>query len=370
MLFALVMLALAAFAGAMLLYVSGFAAVVPVHLALASGAMPLIAGAMLHFVPVLTRSAPRGRGIRAIPWLMFFAGLIVFSSFVFPVSTAFVRDAAATLGIVGAAVLLWWIVRLSHRSLGGPHPGVYWYLAAMICLLLALTTVLLMHAWPTQYLALRRFHLHLNTLGFIGMTAVGTLQVLLPTTVGLADGRASQRLQQDLKWVLAGSLLIAVGAAWLRPLVWPGLLLWLVPLLRLAKAWLTLYQKAPTQWNGNATALAGALIGFVAVLVFGAGHASSTISTAHASVAYVFTFLLPLVTAAASYLLPLWLRPGPQTEWHIRARQRLARFSFIRVVLFISAGAITAWSGAGWGWIPAVAGLVMFAAQLPVLANR
>lgn len=343
------MLALAAFAGAMLFYVTAFAPVAPVHLALASGAMPLIAGAMLHFVPVLTRSAARGRVMRVVPWLMLFAGVLVFTSFVFPLPTVIMRNAAATLGMIGSATLVWWIVRLSRGSLGRPHPGVYWYLAAMICLLLGLITVLLMHAWPTQYLALRRFHLHINTLGFIGITAIGTLQVLLPTALNMPDARAGKRLHTDLKWVLAGSLLIAIGAAWFRPLVWPGLLLWLAPLLRLGVAWLALYKNAPEKWNENATGLAGALLGFVVVLAFGAGHASGAIPAASAGMAYLFTFLLPLVTGAASYLLPLWLKPGPQTEWHMHARKSLARFSLLRVLLFISAGAIVTWNGSSLG---------------------
>lgn len=370
MLFILVMLALAAFAGAMLFVASDFTAAVPVHLALASGAMPLIAGAMLHFAPVLTRSAPRSRAVHAIPWLMLAAGLLVFTSFLFPVPAVALRDGAAVLGIIGAASLAWWIVTLSRKSLGKPHPGVYWYLAALLCLLLGLITVLLMQHWPGHYPALRRFHLHLNTLGFIGITAVGTLQVLLPTAVGLPDENAGLRLRNDLKWVVAGTLLIAFGAAWLKLLVWPGLLLWLLPLLRLAAAWWALYRNPANKWNDNATAVAGALAGFVVMLALGALHSLGTIPVTHASVAFVFAFLLPLVTGAASYLLPLWLRPGMQTGWHAHARQTLARFSVMRVMLFISAGLITAGWGTTWGWMPAVAGLALFAVQLPVLAMR
>jgi hypothetical protein len=370
MLFILVMLALAAFAGAMLFVAADFSAAVPVHLALASGAMPLIAGAMVHFVPVLTRSAPRGRAVHAIPWLVLLAGMLVFTSFVFPVPAAGVRDAAATLGIVSAALLAWWIVRLSRKSLGRPHPGVYWYLAALLGLLLGLITVLLMHLWPEHYPALRRFHLHLNTLGFIGITAVGTLQVLLPTAVGLPDAKAALRLRNDLKWVIAGTLLIATGAAWQTQLVWPGLVMWFLPLLRLAAAWWALYRDPAKRWNDNATAIAGALLGFMVMLTLGAAHSIGSVPVAHASVAYVFAFLLPLVTGAASYLLPLWIRPGMQTGWHAHVRQILTRFSLIRVVLFISAGVITALWGTAWGWMPAAVGLMLFAVQLRVLVKE
>jgi hypothetical protein len=43
--------------------------------------------------------------------------------------------------------------------------------------------------WPAGYGALRLVHLHLNTLGFIGLTAIGTLHVLMPTVLGKPDPR-------------------------------------------------------------------------------------------------------------------------------------------------------------------------------------
>lgn len=367
MLHRLVMLALAAFAGAVLLHAAGFAVAVPVHLALAGGALPLIAGAMAHFAPVLTRSPPAAARLRVLPWLLLLAGLLVTASFVVPRGAVALRDVAATLGLVAAAALAGWLVRLSRRSLGGVHPGLYWYLAALICLLFGLLAVLLMHAWPAQYLALRRLHLHLNTLGFIGITAMGTLQVLLPTAAGVPDPQAGQRLRGDLPWVLAGTLLIAAGAAWQGWLVWPGLLLWLWPLLRLARAWGALYRKAAQPWPPGAGVLAGALAGFGMVLVLGAGHGAGLLPATHASLAYLFAFLLPLVTGAAGYLLPLWRRPGPQTAWHGRVRQALARFGLLRLALFLAAGVLTAWSGAAWGWPLAAAGLLLFVLRLPAL---
>ncbi|MCW8958679.1 MAG: hypothetical protein OQL21_06505 [Gammaproteobacteria bacterium] len=370
MLFALVILALAAFAGAMLTYTAGFATAVPVHLALASGAMPLIAGAMLHFVPVLTRTMGTDKRLNRLPWLMLLAGLLAVSSFLFPSSAVAMRTVAALIGILGTVIISGWIVRLSRKSLGSPHPGTYWYLAAMGCLLLGLLAVVLMQLWSSQYLPLRRFHLHLNTLGFIGITAVGTLQVLLPTAAGQPDPGVAQRLRRDLRWVLSGTLLIAGGAAWQGLLVWPGVVVWLLPSLRLATAWHTLYRKAPEKWNGSATAIAGGLAGFIAILLFGAGHAAGFLSTSQASIAYLFAFLLPLITGAAGYLLPLWLRPGMQTPWHSQAREGLARFGLLRVVLFIGAGALSAWDWSDWGWLPAAAALLLFVIQLRHLVRQ
>ncbi|HEY9147999.1 MAG TPA: hypothetical protein VIQ22_03220 [Gammaproteobacteria bacterium] len=354
----------------MFAYTSGFATAAPVHLALASGAMPLITGAMLHFVPVLTRTTATDRRLNTLPWLMLLAGLLAFISFLFPSSAIAMRTAAALIGIPATVIIAGWIIRRSRKSLGRPHPSTYWYLAAMGCLLLGLLAVLMMQLWPSQYLPLRRFHLHLNTLGFIGITAVGTLQVLLPTAAGQPDPGVARRLQRDLKWVLVATLLIAGGAAWQSWLVWPGVLLWLLPILRLAAAWYALYQKTPKTWNRSATAIAGSLLGFIAILLFGGGHAAGVLATSQASIAYLFAFLLPLVTGAAGYLLPLWLRPGMQTPWHSQAREGLARFGLLRVTLFIGAGVFSAWGWSDWGWLPAAAALLLFVVQLRHLARQ
>ncbi len=369
MLFPFVLLALASFAGAILLHASAFPPPVPVHLALASGAMPLITGAMIHFVPVLTRSGQRVGGIQSLPWLMLLAGVLAVTSFVFPSAPPIVRIAAALIGNTATVALAWWTFHLSRNSLGGAHPGVHWYLAAMSCLLLGLLTVLLMQLWPSQYLALRRFHLHLNTLGFIAITAVGTLQVLLPTALGQPDMHATQRLRKDLKWVVIGTILIAAGAAWASPLVWPGLLCWLWPVVRLGISWVTLYRKSSQHWNANATAIAGALPGLLVVLLFGAAHASNLVPTRHASLSYLFAFLLPLVTGAASYLIPLWLRPGVQTEWHMRTRHHLARYSHLRLALFLAAASFITLGYVEWGWPLAAIALALFFVQLRVLAR-
>jgi hypothetical protein len=49
-----------------------------IHLALALGIMPLIYGAMTHFVPVLTRSAEAPPGVRLMPLLLSGAGALAF----------------------------------------------------------------------------------------------------------------------------------------------------------------------------------------------------------------------------------------------------------------------------------------------------
>lgn len=370
MLVVLVILAVLALAASTLLFWSGGTVpAAPVHLALAAGAMPLIMGAMTHFVPVLTRSAAPARAVRALPLLMLVAGLLVFLSFTLPVGAATARDLAATMGIAGAAAMAWWIHRRGANSLGGPHPCLHWYLGAVVCLLLALLAVLAMRIWPAQYLPLRRFHLHFNTLGFIGLTAIGTLQVLLPTAAGRPDSQAARRLRADLKWALAGTLLVATGAAWQKLLVWPGLALWVVPILRLAAAWLALYRWEILCLSGAIPSLSAALLGFAAVLLLGAGHGLGHLPASNTTLAYVLAFLFPLITGAASQLLPVWLRPGPQTAWHAAARQWLGRLSAVRALLFI-AGGIAVGLGLSWGLFPAALGLALFVFQLLTLRLR
>jgi hypothetical protein len=69
--------------------------------------------------------------------------------------------------------------------------------AALSCLLLALAgRSWLGLLWPAGLCGLARLvHLHLNTLGFIGLTAIGTLHVLMPTVLGQPDPLVAQRLQ-------------------------------------------------------------------------------------------------------------------------------------------------------------------------------
>ncbi len=225
-----------------------------------------------------------------------------------------------------------------------------WYLAALACLIASLLAVLAMSVWPQQFLEFKRLHLHLNLFGFVGLTAVGTLQVLLPTAAGHPDPQVAQRLRADLPAALGGTVLIAVGAAWLPLLCWLGLLLWLIPLSRLMRAWLSRFRTAIFSRHGAVPLLATALAGFLLALVAGGVHGAGWIDSTGVAHLFVFSFLFPLVSGAAGQLLPLWLKPGQQTEWHERARRRLTYAAGVRAVLFLIAGMLTLarikWAGA------------------------
>jgi hypothetical protein len=356
--------ALSAFAGAILLpWVFPAAPAAHAHLVLAAGIMPLILGAMTHFVPVLTRSTGAPLPVRSFPFLALGAGVLAFLSFAFPAALPGRYDAAAGLGLLAAGAMALWIAARGNTSLGAPHPCLHWYLAAIGCLIAALLAVAAMPLWPEQRLFLKRLHLHLNTLGFVGLTAIGTLQVLLPTAAGRPDPQAAGRLRSDLWPALAGALLTAVGAAWENWLLWPGLALWGIALSRLALAWGKGYRFAIASIHGAAPSLAAAAAGFGGALLLGALHAGGGAGTTHTAHAYILGFLFPLVTGALSQLLPVWVRPGPQTAWHGEIRQTLSRWGGLRGVLFL-AGGMAVGLGGKWGVFLSAGGLALFLAQL------
>lgn len=350
----LAVFALASFAGAWAIpFLFALPRAAHIHLALAVGVMPLIHGAMSHFVPVLTRSRQaEGR----IGWLLLAvsaAGLLAFSQFV-----TFVLPFAGTLAAVIASVasgsFVWWTWRRGKSALGSPHPCLYWYLAALFCLMLGLAAVLAMDLWPAQRLPLKRLHLHLNTLGFIGITAVATLQVLLPTVAGRPDTQVAARLRSDLSLVLGGTLLVACGAAWLPWLSGLGLVLWVVPVLRLAHAWQRNFSREILHLHGAAPLLAAALAGFACALLAGALHAAGWRDAPGSAHLYILAFLFPLVSGAVGHLLPVWLRPGQQTTWHAQLRARLTFGAGLRAALFLAAGVLVA-SGERAGFFLALA---------------
>ena len=355
---ALVLLALAAFAAALVgFWEAGRAA--QLHVFFAVGAMPLIFGAMAHFIPVLTRTRKPAALLAAVPFIGLAAGSLIVVALARG-GMPWAQHAAALLGVVAAGTLLVWSRRRRASMLGRAHPGLGWYDVALASLVLALVAVLAMPLWPEQTFALRRAHLHLNTLGFIGLTAIGTLAVLMPTVVGRADATAGTRLQRDLPWAAGGTLLVALGAAWHAPTALVGAALWAVAPVRLGASWLQRYRPEIVARHGAAPLLAGALAGLVVSLVYGA----ATLATPEVvpTAAFVTGFLLPLVTGAASQLLPVWLRPGVQGGWHADLRDRLGRNAGVRAILFASAG-ISTGAGAGVGWALATAALLWFLLQ-------
>ena len=358
MLPALVILTLAIFAGALFWSPhAGHAAWL--HLMLAAGAMPLIFGAMSHFIPVLTRTREARRNIGILPAVALAGGALVVVSFSLANFTGS-REAGAVLAASSVFALFVWSRRRRTSMLGSPHSCLGWYEAALACLFVALLAILAGSLWPQHFLALRRFHLHLNTLGFIGLTAVSTLAVLMPTVVGRPDREAAQRLRRDLPFAFGGTLLIAIGSAWLAPLAWLGMLAWSIPLARMGTAWLRLYGAEIFAWHGAAPLLAISTLGFSLCLL--AGAATTLGTTFDPSALFIAGFLLPLVSGAASQLLPVWLKPGMQNAWHGNLRARLGRYNGVRALLFLIGG-LAAGLKQEWGLLLGAAALIWFLLQ-------
>ncbi len=355
--------AVTVFLASFLLLVSGqISYLAAVHLVFALGILPLIFGAISHFVPVLTRGVKAYPAIWGAPVLLQMAGLSAVLYFDGAASKGALHGAAAGALLVVLGFCGWLIVR-ARRTLGQPHPGWTWYLAALALLLAALIAVPAMAVWPDAYRELRLLHLHFNTLGFLGLTAIGTLQVLLPTALGKPDAGATSRLRTGL-WPTVGAVLaIGLGASFSLPWALAGALVLSVVGLLLGWGWIRAYGLHAIVSDGAATALGTALLGFLLSIVFGALHAFKLAAGHDAVLAFVALFLLPLVTGALSQLLPVWRWPGPRTVAREQMRAALVIGASVRSLLFLAGGVAIAMGSPEGFWL-AAAGLLLFVARL------
>jgi hypothetical protein len=327
------------------------------HLFFAAGAMPLIFGAVIHFVPVLTRSATPAPGIRLLPLPVQVAGIAT------PLALGgllpyWALHAAATAVALAAPVLLFWVTRRLRATLGAPHPGARWYGAALLCLFLAVSLVPVWLALPELRPALRLFHLHLNTLGFIGLAALGTLPVLLPTMLGQPEAGAAPRLLRDLPLAATGALLLAAGAAVAPWLALGGALLlgWVV--VGNLRAWHAAYG-----WKvgaGGTASLLVATLGLLLLLLAGIAHGAGWVAARPALAAFATLFLLPLVTGALSHLLPVWRFPGPASPQRAALASALTRGGRLRASCFLAGGLLVLFDIRA-GLPFSAAGLLLFA---------
>ena len=328
----------------------------PLHLIFALGIMPLIMGAMTYFVPVLTRTRGAEPLSLAPALLALGAGLLLSFSLLFSYS---LYPVAALIGLAAALWLSVWMQQRKRQTLGRPHPGLLWYQLALLALLLGLLAILAGYLLPEYWLPLRRLHLHLNLLGFVGLTALGTLRVLLPTTGGYADPGAGPWLMRHWPWITAGTLMIAAGAAWSPTLSLLGLLLWLPPLGQLLKSLFIAHRASVWQPHGATISLASAILGLTITLLSGVAHAVGLLPASNSTQAFIPLFLLPLVTGAATHLLPLWITAARNPEREQVLRMRLGRHSAVRAALFLLGGLLIL-AGQGWGLIPVLLALIHF----------
>lgn len=329
------------------------------HLILAVGVMSLITAAVQHFAPVLARGRGPGPWLGRLPWLMGGAGLIVLAALAGWLPWNLVA-VAGLLGLGGAVAMVSWMLGLSRQAVGAPHPGLCWYVAAMLCLVLGLGAALLIPLFPEAHAALRVFHLHINLYGFVALTAVGTLQVLMPTAAGIPDPGAGGRLKIGARLAFFGSLLLAAGqTAGSFGLSATGAALWGWVLGGMLLAWLRLFRARIFSWHGVEPALGAAALGLVAAMSAALLETAGVLELASPLSIFLPGFLFPLITGAAGQLAPVWLRPGRREAWHDQSVATLGRWGGARALLFLSAALIPLF-GYQCAGMPALAALFWF----------
>lgn len=341
------------------------------HVVFAVGALPLILAAMIYFTPVLTRTPEPPRALAVLPLTALLAGLGIVGWFAYGVES--LRIIAPWLALLSLGGVAYWMRRRQRACLGPPHACLAWYASAMFCLALGLVAVGASYIHTEWALPLRAFHLHINTLGFMGMTAIGTLQVLLPTVLGHPDPAAPRRLARDLPWSLTGALGIAAGAALDgipgRALAVAATVAYAWPLLQLVKDLRQAFGDRMWARGQPAPLLLAAIAGLGLTLLHGVAHDAGGGRARDALPLFLIAFLLPLVSGAVTQLLPVWLRPGAQADWHKSQRSRLASFARTRAVLLLAGGLLTA-AGAESGYFLGIVGALWLTTAILRVAAR
>jgi hypothetical protein len=166
--------------------------VIHVHMALVGGVAQMIFGAMLTFIPPLLMIPFEPKKTRFFQYLLLNGGvigmLVGFGTAEFPI-----------VGFSGAAVGLAFLILLSdtlrmvQRSLSRTGLNLWYYGLAILSLVggIGLGEALAFGVLSPEIMGLARLtHLHLNLIGFVTFTIVGTMQNMFPTV-------ASARLYSD-----------------------------------------------------------------------------------------------------------------------------------------------------------------------------
>lgn len=305
------------------------------HLVFAIGVVPLIFAAMTHFVPVLTRTGDHDGRIAFLPPLAQLTGGFVVAGMAgwLPYHTVY-AGAAVDFGL--AAILLHWIHGRARACLGKPHPGWRWYAAALLMLMTALLAVVGMAFLPVQWHALRGFHLHLNTIGLVGLAAFGTVPLLVPTALGKPDPDVFPWMIRRLPPMAIGALALAAGMAAFWPMSVAAAAVLFVTVLGLAGQWLRRFGLRCLLADGVAASLLAAVLGWLLSLSASVLHAAGLISARPTLLAWGVGFLLPLISGALSQLLPVWRWPGPRSPERDTMRSRLATTGSLRGGLWLT----------------------------------
>jgi len=332
--------------------------VAALHVAFAVGIVPLIFGAMLHFVPVLTRTGSPHRLVALLPFGAQATGIGI----VLAIQGLLERSSLhplAGLDLLFSLLLIGWTIARARRTVGRAHPGWRWYLASL-ALFGAAVAAIPFFVSGSDPLAARLFHLHANTLGFIGLAALGTLPVLMPTILRTADPQAAPWLHRRLPVAFAGALLVAGGSAFLWYAALVGGVFLIVVAIGLLAHWLRAFGGRAMLRDGAALSLGFALAFLILLLLASATHAVDAASADGFVFAFVAGFLLPLVTGALSQLLPVWRFNGTRTAERGAMRAILVRTGQWRAPLFVAAGAAYAFDFGPFAWVAVASGIALF----------
>lgn len=219
-------------------------------------------------------------------------------------------------------------------------------------------------------------HTMANLLGWVGMTVMGTLITFWPTLLRTRiDDRADRLARQGLP-VLAGGLVVVVGAALLgqRWLALAGMVIYLTGVAWWGRALVApLCTKPPREFASASVgaALPWAVSGlvWVCVLLLGTGGWAG-IAANFSSIAAIFAVgvAAQLLVGALSYLIPMVLGGGPAA---VRAGLVwFNKFTTLRLVLVNSALVIFLLPGPDWvRTAVAAVGLAGLASFLPLMAG-
>lgn len=339
--------------------------VAALHVIFAIGIVPLIFGAMLHFVPVLTRTGAPHRLIAAMPYAAQMTGIVivlVIDGLQGTLARSLLHPLSA-LELLIALSLIGWVIVRARRTVGRPHPGWRWYVASLILFSLAVAAIPFFTS-GIHPAAARLFHLHANTLGFIGLAALGTLPVLMPTVLRTADPQAAPWLQRRLPVAFAAVLFVAAGSAFVWPMALIGGAFLVVVALGLLAHWVRRLGSRVLLQDGAALSLVAALSALVLLLLTSAGHAVGAASAEGFVLAFVAGFLMPLVTGALSQLLPVWRFAGTRTAERTTMRALLTRRGPWRAPLFVCAAGAFVLGLPPVGWVVMAGGIGLFLLDL------
>ncbi|MBF0622659.1 MAG: hypothetical protein HQL54_12100 [Magnetococcales bacterium] len=335
------------------------------HGVMAVGLLPLILSNMLYFVPTLTQSRPATGGVWLLPLLSQLAG----GTLVYALMTdLFWINLAAPTAIIAASGVLFWIHRRVANMLGQPNFGVRWYQVALIFFILSQVTILVAVNKPEQWVAFRTLHLHFNLLGFVGMTVFGTLPLLLPTVAGYQDPNTLIHLRTNWKFAILGTVISTFATAWMRPLSWVGMVLWLVPVVRLFKSVIG-HRDAFQMQKQVAISLVGVLAGIVVMAISGVWVMLGTMAASDSLPLFFVVFLIPLIIGALSHLLPMWWWPGMLLKPRKVASTILTFGGLFRSILFLFCGLLMS-AGVSYAADLALIGVALFLVQIVIALIR